>query len=86
MMQIIPKDQYKSAMLGKDLEVTGYKSRVYDYSPPNSLNKPKLDLGHSELSFTTGDFALNVRGRKELQKLKKVIDFALETKKKKKKK
>ena len=84
MIIAIPKSEYKKITVGKDLEITAFKSRVYDYS--KGFDKPKRDMGHSSLSFSTGDFKLNIRGRKELMQLKKLIDFALETKKKKTKK
>ena len=80
--QTIPKDQYKSIVIKDNLRITGFKSRVYDYS--KDINKPKRDLNHPNLTFVNGDFRLDIRGRKELQKLKRVIDFALETKKEKK--
>lgn len=77
----IPKSDYKSATIGKDLRVTGYISRVYDYN--KGYEKPTRDMRHSSLSLSSGDSKLTIRGRKELMQLKKVIDFALETKKKK---
>ena len=80
-LRTISKSDYRKITLGKNLEITGFKSTVVDYK--NGFDKPKRDMRHSSLSLSTGDFKINIRGRKELMQLKKLIDFALETKKKK---
>ena len=84
MIQIIPKDKLKRIGISKEVEVTGYKSRTYDYS--EGLNfKPKIDHDHISLIFKTissgstfSDFSLNISGRDAILKLKEAIDFALE--------
>jgi hypothetical protein len=82
MLSEIPKDKYKSVKIGKQVEVTGYKSGTYEY--PDGFNKPsKLNNELVSLTIATGydsssDFKFRIHGRKDLLKLKEAIDFALE--------
>ena len=81
MHQTIPEDKYKRMKIGKNVEATGYKSLIYDYS--EGFDSPKInnDLIHLSIKnsqFGSSLFELDVRGRDSLLKLKEAIDFALE--------
>lgn len=82
MLSEIPKDKYKKVKIGKQVEVTGYKSESYDYT--NGHNEPPI-LNNELVSLTiatgydsSSDFKFRIHGREDLLKLKKAIDFALE--------
>jgi len=82
MLQTIPKDKYKTVKIGKQVEVTGYKSTTHDY--PEGFDSPsKLNNELVSLTIETGydrssDFKFRIHGREDLLKLKEAIDFALE--------
>lgn len=82
MLSVIPKDKYKSVKIGKQVEVTGYKSITYEY--PEGWNSPAI-LNNEQVSLTietgydrSSDFRFCIHGREDLLKLKEAIDFALE--------
>ncbi len=82
MLSEIPKDKYKRVKIGKQVEVTGYKSESYDYT--NGFNKPAI-LNNNEVSLVietgydrSSDFKFRIHGREDLLKLKEALDFALE--------
>ena len=81
MLSEIPKDKYKSVKIGKQVEITGYKSETYDY--PDGFDNPVLNNDQVSLTIETGydrssDFKFRIHGREDLLKLKEAIDFALE--------
>ncbi len=82
MIRTIPKNKYKLVDIGKNIAATGFKSECYEY--PESLNKPVLNNDQISLSirsgYDTSDFKFTISGRKNLEKLKEAIDFALEIK------
>lgn len=86
MIQKIPKDKYKSVEIGENITATGYKSLIYDYS--DGFNNPKLNDNEISLSIVTNsagpDFKFTIQGRRNLEKLKESVDFALEIDKEKK--
>jgi hypothetical protein len=81
MLRTIPKDKYKSVKIGKQVEVTGFKSETYEY--PDGFNKPSV-LNNDLVSLTintnydASEFRFRINGREDLLKLKEAIDFALE--------
>ena len=82
MLQTTPKNKYKSVNIGENVSITGYKSTTCDYS--EGLHHAKLNNNQVSLQIRTNhdasDFKFEVNGRENLEKLKEIVDFALEIK------
>jgi len=86
MIRTIPEDKYKSVIVDKCIDITGFKSERYTW--PNGHNSPSvLDTDAVHLNITSGgkfssgnspEFKFVIRGRENLLKLKEAVDFALE--------
>ena len=86
MLRTIPKDKYKSVKIGKQVDVTGFKSETYEY--PDGFDNPVLNNDRVSLTINTNhdkasQFKFHISGREDLLKLKEAVDFALEVDEKK---
>jgi len=86
MLQVIPENMYKRVLLSKDIEATGYKSEVFDYSEGSDAGKRdntkvsvNINLISDFNSLGNVGFRLKIDGRDTLLLLREAIDFALET-------
>ena len=65
---LIPENKLKGVAVGDGVNATGYKS--FRFNDDNNEG--------ASLVFTSGNFKLDIRERKNLLKLKEALDFALE--------
>lgn len=90
MMQVIPKNMYKSFEI-EELRITGYKStrgkmiKVKHGGKTGMMEGKEIDLDGVHISFKEGHFEFGIGGEKNLIKLKEIIEFVLKIESKGKK-
>ena len=74
MIRTIPKNMYKSFEIG-ELRITGYKSDRIKWN--KDFVTGKIDPDGVHISFKEGHFEFGIGGKKDLENLKEIIEFAL---------
>jgi len=79
MYRKIPKGKVLKAKIS-DMDVSARKSITPKYNRDSGFLKPTGELDHNDIwiTFSGGSFSTSVSGRDNLEKLKELIEFALE--------